>query len=296
MTDDQLSINMMSFDDLVKQTITQSMKLIEYFQLNLIYYQLISGKGLEFEKVQEYHVGDDVRRIDWKILARTQEVHVRTYKEERRFNIVIVLDVSNSMLLGTSRFIKNEYASLVAGVLAYAALEAGDSICPVMVSSDINVAGEPLNDVYQFLRIISKKENYGGKKDWRKMVDTLISNYDDDSIVFLISDFIDFNPDQILPPLAAGFGKVFGIMVRDKIDDQLPKGVGPVYLTDAQGKKVYLTNFDKLRDEYQVLNERQIKKIKTEFLSEGQLFFKVNTTQDFGTEFIKALGHEEVIQ
>ncbi len=290
-----LNINVFTFEDLTKQTIQQSIKLMDYFKLNLIYYQLVSGKGLEFDRIKDYSYGDDVRRIDWKLLARTGELYIRSFKEERQFDIVIVIDVSNTMLLGTGQMVKNEFASLIAGVLAYAAIDAGDNVAAVMVSDKVEVVTDPMGDFYHLLRTISNKHNYGGKKNWEKVVNTLITNYDEDSIVFLISDFIDTDPDHFLPPLSSTFAKVYGIMVRDRIDNRLPKGVGPVYLTDANESKVYLTNFSNLREEYEVLNKRRIKKIYNSFVSEGQLYFKVETDQDFGTEFIKALGHEKVI-
>lgn len=290
----ELNINMFTFEDLTRQTIQQATKLMEFFKLNLIYYQLISGKGLEFDKIKEYTLGDDVRRIDWNIFARTKEVNIRVYKEERHFDIIIVLDVSNSMLLGTSKFIKNEFASLIAGTLAFAAKDADDQIAAVMISDKVTVAEETSSDFYHFLRTISRKGNYGGKKDWKKLVDTLLTQYDDSAIIFLISDFIDFDPDLVLPPLSAAFTKVFGIMVRDQIDNRLPEGVGSVYLTDTNGSKVYLSNFNDLKEEYEVLTKREIKKIKNAFLSEGQLFFSIETGQDFSTEFIKAFDQESV--
>ncbi len=296
MPQSELNINLFSFEELTKETIQQSTRLMEYFKLNLIYYQLVSGKGLEFDRIREYTYGDDAKRIDWKALARTGELHTRSFKEERHFDIVIVVDVSNSMLLGTSQLVKNEFAALTAGVLAYAAIDAGDEVAIVMSSSDVSVVTETQGDFYQLIQELTKKENYGGEKDWRKLTSELLTNYDEQAIIFLISDFIDTEPDEFLAPLSSSFTKTYGIMIRDKVDDTLPEGVGSMYLADSSGKKSYLTDFQKLKREYEELNKAQLNRIKTSFLSEGQLFFKVRTDEDFASEFIKALGNEKVIE
>lgn len=296
MSQPELNVNVFTFEELAKETIQQSTRLMEYFKLNIIYYQLVSGKGLEFDRIKEYSYGDDAKRIDWKALARTGELHTRSFKEERHFDIVIVIDVSDSMLLGTSKMVKNEFAALIAGVLAYAAIDAGDEVAIVMSSSKVSLVTEPEGDFYHMLRHLTMKENYGGEKNWQKLVGELITNYDEQAIIFLISDFIDTQPEEFLAPLSSSFTKTYGIMVRDKVDDTLPEGTGAMYLADPTGKKSYLTDFKKLKEEYEQLNKRQLEHIRHTFLSEGQLFFKVRTDEDFASEFIRALGHEKVIE
>ncbi|MFH1590887.1 MAG: DUF58 domain-containing protein [archaeon] len=283
------------FERLVKETITNSIKLTEYFRLKMIYYQLVSGKGLEFDRIREYQPGMDPRRIDWKIFSRTGKLFVRSYKEERKFDIIVVLDVSDSMLLGSTEMTKNEFAAIIAGTLAFAATESGDEVGVTMFSDKVEIVTDPSSEYYNMLNIISDPENYGGKKDWPNLAKTLISNYTDNSIIFVISDFIDTKAGLFLPELAANFAKVYGIMVRDPLDDDLPANVGRVYLRDFSGRKVYLTNFDEARKEYQVLNQKQIKDLMDEFHDYQQLFFKLKTNEDFATSFIKAVGEEEVI-
>jgi hypothetical protein len=145
------------------------------------------------------------------------------------------------------------------------------------------------------LSIMSDKKFYGGKKDWAKLANTLITNYDEESIVFIISDFIDTNPEEFVPNLASYFSKVYGIMIRDPIDDILPHGVGRMYIKDIDSISTYLPNLEKLREEYRILNLKNVEKMRETFHKYDQLFFKIQTDEDFGTGFIKALGAEEVI-
>lgn len=290
-----ININIPDFDTLLKETVENAGKLMEYFRLNLIYYQLVSGKGLEFDRIKDYVPGNDPRRIDWKIFAKTGELHIRAYKEERQFDIILVIDVSNSMLLGTGKRTKNEFAMLVAGTLGFAATESGDKVAVMMLSDEVEVATDPDFELFKLLSIMSDKRNYGGNKAWHKMLPLLMSNYREDSIIFIISDFIDTDPEKFLPELAAYFSKVYGIMVRDPVDEVLPKGVGYTYLKDVNGNNVCVANLDEYRDDYEVLSRRQATKIRDSFHDYDQLFFRITTDDDFSTGFIKALGEEKVI-
>ena len=58
------------------------------------------GSGLQFREHQVYVPGDDVRFIDWKLSARTSNVYVKTFEEERNVEIVVILDLSHSLLYG----------------------------------------------------------------------------------------------------------------------------------------------------------------------------------------------------
>ena len=292
---DSVPVNMFDFETLMRETVRESVKLLEYFRLSLIYYQLVSGKGLEFDRIKEYHPGADPRRIDWKIFAKRGELKIRAFKEERHFDIIIVIDVSDSMLLGTTTMTKNEYAAIVAGALTFAAIEASDNVGLVMNSDKVSLAMDPSADFAKIMAEISDKKNYGGEKDWNQLLLNLTGNYSEDSIVFLVSDFIDTNPESFLPELAGYFTKVYGIMVRDPTDNELPKGVGRMYLQDAGGKKMYLTDLDSVREEYALLAQRQIAAVRDVFHSYDQLFFEITTLGEFAEEFIKALGNEEVI-
>jgi len=58
------------------------------------------GSGLQFREHQVYVPGDDVRFIDWKLSARSSNVYIKTFEEERNVEIVIFFDVSHTLLYG----------------------------------------------------------------------------------------------------------------------------------------------------------------------------------------------------
>jgi uncharacterized protein (DUF58 family) len=268
---DKLIVNMLPFDKLVQQTVLNSMKL------------------------KEYYVGGDPKRIDWKKFAKNGQLLLRVFKEERHFDIIIVIDVSDTMLLGTTDVTKNEYAAIIAGVFANAAIEAEDNVALVMHSDSKEIYLDPTAELFSLMNVMSDKQNYGGKKDWPKLTQNLVLNYREESIIFIISDFIDTDPEMFLPELAANFSKVYGIMVRDPVDNALPKGVGKIYLKSPDGNGMYLVDLNQVREEYEILVNRDITRIREVFRQYNQLFFQIIPGEDFGKEFIKSLGGEEVI-
>ena len=66
------------------------------------YQSPLRGPGFDFDEHQPYRPGDDVRRIDWNVTARMDAPFVRHTHAEREMNVMVAMDVSRSMALGTS--------------------------------------------------------------------------------------------------------------------------------------------------------------------------------------------------
>ena len=60
------------------------------------------GRGIEFEEVRPYQVGDDVRTIDWNVTARSDQPYVKLFREERELAVMLLVDLSGSQNFGTN--------------------------------------------------------------------------------------------------------------------------------------------------------------------------------------------------
>ena len=58
---------------------------------------IATGRGLTFKDHRIYSPGDDIRLIDWKVFARTDDLHIKTFEEERNLTVHIIMDSSASM-------------------------------------------------------------------------------------------------------------------------------------------------------------------------------------------------------
>ncbi len=95
------------------------------------------GMGLQFREHQIYVPGDDVRFIDWKMLARTTHPYIKTFEEERNVEIVVVLDLSPSMLLGYEGKSKLEVAVELTGLLYLLAHKTKDTVKVILFGEEI---------------------------------------------------------------------------------------------------------------------------------------------------------------
>jgi len=79
------------------------------------------GSGFDFDQHLAYRPGDDVRRIDWNATARLNTPYVRQTHAERELDVVMALDLSQSMAIGSSRYSKKEVTTFVAASILFSA-------------------------------------------------------------------------------------------------------------------------------------------------------------------------------
>ena len=85
------------------------------------YQSAFRGLGLEVEEVREYRTGDDVRTIDWNVTARTGELHVKRFREERDLTMLLVVDLSMSTRCGSGVMTVHDLIAEVSSLFALAA-------------------------------------------------------------------------------------------------------------------------------------------------------------------------------
>lgn len=132
------------------------------------------GRGMDYAESRVYQPGDDVRRLDWRLTARSGRLHTKLFQEEREGRLLILLDAHESMRFGTRVRLKSVQAARVAALAAWYAVRAGErvglmsfghghrmlrpqsgtrgalAVCGALADWDAHaaaVAGEPLSDV-----------------------------------------------------------------------------------------------------------------------------------------------------
>ncbi|HEX7136205.1 MAG TPA: DUF58 domain-containing protein, partial [Vicinamibacterales bacterium] len=79
------------------------------------------GASIDFAEHRGYVAGDDIRRVDWRLYARTDRYYVKQYEADTNTNLSILFDVSKSMSFTSGGVTKLEYGSFVGACLAYLA-------------------------------------------------------------------------------------------------------------------------------------------------------------------------------
>jgi uncharacterized protein (DUF58 family) len=94
------------------------------------------GYSAEFSQHRPYRAGDDLKYLDWKLLARTDRLYSRQFHETTNLSAMLVLDASASMGFPAGPLSKFRYAAVIAASLAYLIVDQGDAVGLMTMSGD----------------------------------------------------------------------------------------------------------------------------------------------------------------
>jgi uncharacterized protein (DUF58 family) len=86
------------------------------------------GRGMDYAESRVYQAGDDVRRLDWRLTARSGKLHTKLFQEDREGCLLILLDTHASMRFGTRLRFKSVQAARAAACAAWYAIHAGERV------------------------------------------------------------------------------------------------------------------------------------------------------------------------
>ena len=204
------------------------------------YRSAFKGSGMEFEEVRAYVPGDDVRRIDWNVTARTGEAFIKQFREERELTLLICLDVSGSVRFGSGgadgRTDKRLQMARVAGGLAYAALRTGDRVGLLSFSDSVHHFLPPRRSRGHAWAVIrSAFEHHGepGGTDLAGAHAYAAKVLTRRAVVVLLSDFVSPRPfDSELGALVRRH-RTNAFLFHDPRESAMP-GSGTITLRDAE--------------------------------------------------------------
>ncbi|HMZ60546.1 MAG TPA: DUF58 domain-containing protein, partial [Leptospiraceae bacterium] len=165
--------------------------------LNGEYSTKIPGNGLQFHEARKYVSGESIRLIDWNITARQGEPYVKVLLEEREREIVIALDLSQSMHSGFQDRTKLEYAVELAASVAVSAADSRDRVGCILFTDRTELFLRPRRGRIQLFKCLKAFLEYSEKSFPERNTDAgsaLMEVFRQKSkrqIVFLISDFTE---------------------------------------------------------------------------------------------------------
>jgi uncharacterized protein (DUF58 family) len=124
------------------------------------------GFSVEFAEHRAYQPGDDLRFLDWKVVARADKWLIKQFEEETNLKATIVLDVSRSMAWSGSpaRLTKLAYAEQVAAAIAWLLLRQRDGVGLIRFDDAVRSVIPPRGRSVQWRRIITALEDPGSGK------------------------------------------------------------------------------------------------------------------------------------
>jgi uncharacterized protein (DUF58 family) len=158
------------------------------------------GASVDFAEHRGYVPGDDIRRVDWRLYARTDRYFIKQYEADTNANFSVLLDVSKSMSFSSDGVSKLEYAKFLAACLAYMSHRQRDRVGIVTFDEDV-VTHVPVSAKH-FNVLLHTLDRAEAVRPGRLLsnLQLLAEHFKRRSIVALISDLYE-SPDELLEAL-----------------------------------------------------------------------------------------------
>lgn len=261
------------------------------------YHSAFKGRGMAFSEVREYQYGDDIRNIDWNVTARFNHPYIKIYEEERELTVMILVDVSNSRVFGTQSQLKKNLITEISAVLSFSAIQNNDKIGVILFSDKVEKFIPPKKGRTHILRIIRELINFTPENKETNIAEALryLTNaIKKRSTAFLISDFIDDDPDSGLPRfdeairIANRKHDIIGLKIYDKREKEIPS-VGIIRMKDAEtGEYAWVdTTSASLRENYANWYKTMEISVNDTMVRAGVDFVSIATDEDYVKPLIK---------
>lgn len=248
------------------------------------YHSAFKGRGIEFEEVRPYRIGDDIRAIDWNVTARTGEPFVKLFREERQLTVTLLVDLSASQGLGTNYQTKRELVAELGATLAFSAIKNNDKVALTLFTDEIEKAIPARSGSRHVLRVIRDLlycEPIGHGTNLTRALEHLNHTATRRSIAFVISDFQDSGFEQALK-IARRRHDIIPIVVSDQREFELPN-VGLLDLVDAEtGQTVVIDTSSRRQRRWYTENAKRIAEQRDQMLKRLRMDpIHVYTGEDF---------------
>jgi len=155
------------------------------------------GASVDFAEHRGYVPGDDIRRVDWRLYARTDRYYIKEYEADSNSNFATLLDVSKSMGFGTRGITKLDYGRMLAGCLTYLVHRQRDRVGFVAFDDDIVEHVPPSAKHMDTVLHVLDRLKPSKPGNLRAPLHKMAEHFGRRGVLVLISDLYE-DPDQVL--------------------------------------------------------------------------------------------------
>ena len=257
------------------------------------YLGLLPGAGSEAGESREYVAGDDVRRMDWPVTARTMVPHVRLTVADRELETWLAVDLSASMDFGTAGMFKRELVLAASAAMIHLTVRGGNRAGAVISPGDGSLVLRPPRGGrlagQALLRSIAATPSRPGAVPLGGLIDALNRPPRRRGLAVVLSDFLP-PPDQWERQLRklARRHDVLAIEVADPRELELPD-VGVLELMDPETGAVHdiQTSDPRLRTSYTEATSRQRAEIAAAVRRAGAHLMRLRTDSDWLSDLVR---------
>ncbi len=259
------------------------------------------GRGIDFEESRRYQPGDDVRLMDWRVTARTNEPHLKVFREERERPVFMVVDDRQAMHFGTKVAFKSVAAAHTAALLGWASHARGDRVGGIVFSEVDHVELRPKGGrrgILQFLNVLADRTGQSSRSltepgasatSFRLAPNRVLKAARPGSLIFLFSDFREWDQQAKTALLRLGtHHEVVALFVYDHVEQTAPPP-GAYPITDGQSHGILQTHSSQVVASYAQAFQTRYQEVSCLCRSRGIGFVPIATHEDIPTQLTKGL-------
>jgi uncharacterized protein (DUF58 family) len=161
------------------------------------------GSSVEYADHRPYTIGDEIRTIDWKLLAKTDKYYVKLFEEETNLRCTILLDTSKSMAFRSGEVAKVDYGAYLSLALAYLMLGQNDAVGLALFDSRVHQYLPPRTTASHFRRMAELMEHTTPRSDTSlgPVLHEIAGRMKRRGMAILISDLLD-DVDRVIDGLS----------------------------------------------------------------------------------------------
>ncbi len=251
------------------------------------------GFSVEFAEHRPYRPGDEIKYLDWKVLARSDKYFIKQFEEETNTRVMIILDSSASMKYASEGNItKYEYGAYLAASLALLMIQQRDSVGLALYDTQIKKFLSPnsrpsyIREILKALEL-NKPENQTGTSNCLNEIAERIKKR---SLIVVISDFFD-NSDDVIKALhhfRHNNNEVIAFQVLDDREVDFKFGKSATFV-DLETNETLLTHPFHIQKSYESSMNDFIQKLKSHCLIQKIDFNQISTSTTFDKALVSYL-------
>ncbi len=252
------------------------------------YLSNIRGRGMDFDETRGYQAGDDIRFMDWRVMARTGKAHTKLFREERERPVFLVVDQSASMHFGTRVTFKSTIAAHAAAIIAWAAIRQGDRIGGMVFNDNEYCAMKPRSRKHGILHVFNELVAMNQKTPSANLAENQLETVlkqlrrvcHPGGLIFIISDFANMTTaaERHLRALRQ-HNEIVACQVYDQLE-RMPPPANLYQLTDGEQRLWLDTRKKDISTRYNQQFETRREELKSVFARQAIPLLEVGTHDD----------------
>jgi uncharacterized protein (DUF58 family) len=252
------------------------------------------GASIDFAEHRGYVAGDDIRRVDWKLYARTDRYYVKQYEADTNANFSVLFDVSKSMAFASDGVSKLEYGKFLAACLAYLSQRQRDRVG--IITFDEAVVAHVPPSAKHFNVLLHTLDRAKAERPGRllEMLGKLAEHFKRRSLIAIISDLYE-NPEALMEAI-----KVYRFLGNDVVVFHVldPAEISfpykdPIRFRDLESDELVPVVPEVFAAQYRKMIREHIDTLATKFAESRIDYVQVTTDKPLDEVLFTYLGNRE---